>query len=118
MQEGRVFRPSNSYGPRTTWGNLRGSRFSLPPVFWSLEEDEIVDLLVSYGYSRDAAEREARLFSKYRTMLRGEDDAREPDGDQNIEIASPPLRKIQERVTHLLKKAESIHREDSDAETK
>jgi len=93
----------DSYSPRSRWGQLKGQRFSLPPIFWSLSEEEIVDLLVSYGYNKEAAAREAGLFMKYKALMKGEQSGTPEEEEEGSESPiSQPLQKIQERLNQLL----------------
>lgn len=61
--------PPYPYQLRTPWGHWRGERMRLAEIYWQLDGEEIVRLLIAFGYSEKAARAEAALFDEYRSRL-------------------------------------------------
>jgi len=59
------------YNPRSSFGDLRGTKPKVPQLFFTLTEDEIVKLLVSQGFSPKTAAQEAAKFMKYKENIVG-----------------------------------------------
>lgn len=59
------------YNPRSSFGDLRGTKPKVPQLFFTLTEDEIVKLLVSQGFSKKTATQEAAKFMKYKENIVG-----------------------------------------------
>ena len=59
------------YSPRSSFGELRGTKPKVPQLFFTLTEDEIVALLVSQGQSEKAAKVDAAKFMKYKENIVG-----------------------------------------------
>lgn len=59
------------YNPRSSFGELRGTKPKVPQLFFTLTEDEIVALLVSQGQSEKTAKQEAAKFMRYKENIVG-----------------------------------------------
>ena len=79
------------FNPRTSFGELRGTKPKVPQLFFTLTEDEIVALLVSQGQSEKAAKVDAAKFMKYKENIVGpkqvwSDDEDDEAGKQPEEV--------------------------------
>lgn len=79
------------YNPRSSFGELRGTKPKVPQLFFTLTEDEIVALLISQGQSEKAAKHDAAKFMKYKENIVGpkqvwSDDEEEKSKQQPEEV--------------------------------
>ena len=80
------------FNPRSSFGQLRGSKPRVPQLFFTLTEAEIVQLLVSQGFSEKTATEEARKFMLYKERVVGpkqifSDDQPEQAGEPEVVTA-------------------------------
>ena len=59
------------YNPRSPFGQFRGQKPHVPQLFFTLTEEEIVQLLVRQGFSEKTATQEAAKFMKYKERIVG-----------------------------------------------
>ena len=59
------------YSPKSAFGELRGSKPSVPQIFFTLTEDEIAQVLMSQGFSEKTSKAEARKFMLYKERIVG-----------------------------------------------
>ncbi len=70
------------YDPRTSFGNLRGTKPQVPHLLFTLKEEEIVQVLMAQGCSEKTARREAAEFMLYKERTVGPRQVWSDDDDQ------------------------------------
>lgn len=77
------------YNPRSPFGELRGQKPKVPHLFFTLTEDEIVQVLVQQGFSEKTAKQEAAKFMRYKERIAGpkqvwSDDEEQPQAQPQV----------------------------------
>lgn len=80
--------PAQPYQLKTPWGNLRGQKVTVPAFFFSMTEDEIVEVLVGEGYNAKRARIDAKEFLLYQDNLNVKPKWTTPEVQENEEAVT------------------------------
>lgn len=70
------------YSPNSQFGGLRNEKPTVPQAFFTMEPEQIVDLLVSMGYSKKTAEVDVAKFMEYKARVEGPQQTFSDDDDR------------------------------------
>lgn len=75
--------------PRSPFGQLSGQKPKVPQLFFTLTEEEIVQVLVAQGFSEKTAKEEAAKFIKYKERIVGPKQVWSDDDDEGKPKVQP-----------------------------
>ena len=59
------------FDPSSAFGGLRNEKPKIPQAFFTMEPQQIVDLLVGMGYSEKSAKADVAKFMEYKAQIEG-----------------------------------------------